>query len=418
VVVKNRAGRVVPSQIISAERDADGKLIVANVAFRAEEVPAVGYDTYYLDFTSEPAAAEGALRFDQSALTLENEYLRVRLDPRHGGIVSLFDKRTGREALDGAKAPFPALSGKPNPNISTRPNPPAKYESATSKARIDWIEKGPVQATVRAYHDYDEKTQPQWKYLRFETRISLAAGQPYVEVVSRIMAKVPPQSDVHPADIKEGYWFSLAPSFRPTRILRDFPLAVEPTQNKEFHALTFVDLLGENLGLLVLHTGTQWFRKDDRGILQNLVMREWESSFTQEFGWPIYSEYRHALWPHGGNLTNADRLRAAGAFSQSLLARVGKPNIGDLPATKGFVTLSPPAVQLSALRRKLGGGLEIRVVEVDGGKTAANVEVALPVTAAMETNLLGAKLADVAFDDNRLRFPIAPWKIRTFDLKS
>ena len=83
-----------------------------------------------------------------------------------------------------------------------------------------------MRATVRAYHD----AQPQWRHLRFETRVTLTADCPYVEVTSRILAKVPPQNDVHPADIKEGYWFSLAPSFQPTEIVRDYPLGVEATK--------------------------------------------------------------------------------------------------------------------------------------------------------------------------------------------
>ena len=57
MVVKDRAGRVVPSQIVKADRDPQGNLMVASVAFAAEKVPGVGYDTYYLEFTPEAAAA-------------------------------------------------------------------------------------------------------------------------------------------------------------------------------------------------------------------------------------------------------------------------------------------------------------------------------------------------------------------------
>ena len=76
---------------------------------------------------------------------------------------------------------------------------------------------------------------------------------------------MPPHSDVAPPDIKEGYWLSFAPAFPVTKVLRDFPFGVEATKNPDFHALTFVDLLGKDEGLLVLHPGTQWFRRDDGG---------------------------------------------------------------------------------------------------------------------------------------------------------
>jgi alpha-mannosidase len=348
------------------------------------------------------------MRFDEASLMLENEHIKVRLDPITGGVRSVVDKRSGRETINGARGAFPVLTGRPNPNLSLRPKPPAAYDSSKSKAQIDWVEKGPLRATVRARH--------QWPYLAFETRVTVTAGVPYVEVLSRVFTGVPPHFDVAPADIKEGYWFSFAPAFPPTSVVRDFPFAIEPTEKAAFHALTFVDLVGKDLGLLVLHMGTQWFRRDERGVFSNLVMREWASHYDREYGWPIYAEYRHALLPHDGNLSNADRLRASSAFGQPLIARAGPAQRGDLPATKGFLAVTPPAVQLAALRKKPGPGLEIRVVEVEGRAALADVELGFPFGAARETNLLGAHVADAARHGNGLRLAIAPWKIRTFQL--
>jgi len=427
VIVRDRAGRVLPSQIVKADRDKQGNLVMAEIAFPAEKVPSVGYETYYLEFT--PAAALGTsfdLRFDEPSLTLENEHLKVRLDPASGGVRSLIDKPSGREALDGTKGAFPLFTGRPNPNLSLRPKPPANYDSSKSKAVIDWVEKGPLRATVRARHN--------WPYLVFETRVTVTAGVPYVEVLTRMLCRVPPHSDVAPADIKEGYWFSLAPSFEPASVIRDFPLAIEPTNNKAFHALTFVDLVGKDQGLLYLHPGTQWFRRGEKGLLSNLVMREWASWFDREYGWPIYAEYRHALMPHSGRLTNADRLQAASAFGQPLIARPGMTHGGDLPASKGFVLVTPAGAQLSALRRKANGRLEIRVVEVEGREEEALVELGFPAAVVQETNLLGAKVVNVVRGMNRRPGPVrpprrflpdavnavqvalAPWKIRTFEI--
>jgi alpha-mannosidase len=409
VVVKDRAGRVVPSQIVKAEKDPQGNIEVAELAFSVKDVPAVGYETYYLDFSSEPAAAiQSDLRIDQSGLTLENEHLKVRLDPVNGGVSSLFDKRSGREMLDGKRGAFPRFTGKPNPNLSLTPDPPAGYDSAPSKAQIDWVAKGPLLATARAQH--------RWKYLNFETRVTLAAGRPYVEVLTRVFARVPPHADASPPDIKEGYWLSFAPAFEVSKVLRDYPLAVEAAAKNDFHALTFVDLLGKNAGLLVLHPGTQWFSRKEKGIVSNLIMREWASYFDRECGWPIYSEFRHALMPHGGNLTNADRLHASAGFCQPLLVRAGSPQAGELPASKGFLSISPTGVELSAFRKKIGGGLEVRVVEVEGRRTPANVELGLPIVGASETNLLGVKTADIVPKGNQLQFALDPWKIRTFEV--
>jgi alpha-mannosidase len=409
VVVKDRSACVVPSQIVKRHNDPEGNLIVAEVAFLARDVPSVGYDTYYLEFSPQAAApAASGLRVDEPKLILENEFVRVGLDPTSGGVASLVEKATGREMLSPAQGAFPHFTGRPNPNLSTRPNPPAFYDSGKSKAQVDWLAKGPLLATARAQHA--------WPYLKFETRVTLAAGLPYVEVVSRVLALVPPHSDSAPADIKEGYWFSLVPGFPATRVLRDFPFGVEETKNAAFHALTFVDLLGEDRGLLVLHPGTQYFKRGAAGAVSNLVMREWESHFTKEYGWPIYAEYRHALLPHDGKLTNADRLRAAAALARPLACAVGEPRQGDLPLSESFLNVMPGTVQLSAFRRKREGGYELRVVEMEGRRADAAVAINLPVSKAAETDLLGNKVCDAMLQNGRLPIAIEPWKIRTIQL--
>jgi len=307
--VRNRAGQAVPFQVIRQMQDANGNLEVAEMAFAATDLPSAGYDTYYLDFLPQSApAVETALRLDQSSLVIENEHLRVRLDPATRGVAALLHKPTGHDMLDGADGAFPRLSGRPNPNLSRKPNPPAFFDTAKSKAQLDWLAKGPLQAELRARHSLP--------YLEFETRVSLAAGAPYVEVYVRILCQVPPHSDAAPANIKEGYWLSLRPAFPVTEVLRDFPFGIEETRNTTFHALTLVDLLGKEGGLLVLHPGTQFFRRDEGGAVGNLVMREWESHFTREYGWPIYAEYRYRLMPHAPGMTHSDRLRAASAFSR------------------------------------------------------------------------------------------------------
>ena len=149
LVVKNRDGQVVPSQVIASSRDATGNLLVADVAFVPGPIPPAGYDTYYLDGAVEPvAAAPTGLKIDEAKLVLENEHVRVALDPATGAVASLIHKPSGRELLDGKRGAFPHFTGRPNPNLSLTPHPPARYDSATSKAQIDWTERGPVRTTV------------------------------------------------------------------------------------------------------------------------------------------------------------------------------------------------------------------------------------------------------------------------------
>jgi alpha-mannosidase len=434
LVVKDKVGRVLVSQLIGSEaipakdqRDSQGNLMVANVAFFAEKIPAIGYDTYYLEFQSgQMESPSSDLRIDEKRLELENDYVKIRIDSTTGSVISLVNKRTGRETLDGKKGPFPLFRGRANPEFPVRgaemkqqlPRQDTvgkmEFDSSQSKASVRWVEKGPFRATVKARHE--------WPLLKFETYVSLHAHQPWVEVTSRILSDVPPAIDVlgpdgrFPAEIKEGYWLSFAPHFEPISIIRDFPLAVEPTTERFFQGLTFVDLMGREDGLLLLHAGTQYFNRDSNGVFSNLVMREWESHFSNEYGWPRYAEYRHALMPHGVHFTNAERMRASTDFTQLLLAIVGEPQTGSLPKRKGFVSVEPESIQVSAFRKKEGRGFELRLVEVDGEEAMASVNLALPMGEVLETNLLGSKLGDLSPHANEFRFKAQPWKIQTFEI--
>jgi alpha-mannosidase len=371
------------------------------------------------------------------------------LSSKFGAIISLIDKRTGRQMLAGEKGAFPVFRGAPNqdynllgvflqqkyqrhalkiPESFDSSKSLAAYEGVEKPAAspgetdwraminssIRWIEKGPVRATVKTHHD--------WPLMKFETYVTLCAGLPWVEVTSRVLAQIPPAPDAvgadhrFPAEIQEGYWLSFAPSFSATTVIRDFPLGIEASARPTFQARTFVDLVGPEAGLLVLHPGTQYFKREADGGFSNLIMREWESYFSAEYGWPRYAEYHHALWPHDGNFTNADRVRAADAFSQKLITVVGKPGKGSLPNRKSFLTVEPENAHLMVLRKKERQGFEMRVLEIAGRKTDTSLELIVPATRACETNLLGTKIAEVASRSGKLTFELQPWRVRTFEV--
>ena len=450
IVVRHHSGRVVPSQIIKSYKEGGGRLVAGELAFLAEKVPSVGYDTYYLELSpevSQPLPTD--LRINEQQLELENNFMKIKLGASHGALVSLIDKQTGQEMLEPKKSPFPVFKGAPNQDyclrsafigmkygkqelaippffdsskavrtlVASGKEPPSStpaHQGAIPRSEIHWVEKGPLRATLRARHD--------WPLLRFETHVTLCAGLPRVEVTSRVLSEIPPAPDAldangrFPIEIKEGYWLTFAPGFQPVSIIRDFPLAIESTLRQAFQALTFVDLVAKDAGLLVLHPGTQYFKRDSHGIFANLLMREWESHFTGEYGWPRYAEYHHALLPHRGDISNAERMRAAGGFSQKLITVLGQPPGGNLPPRKSFVTLSPNNIQILALRKKDGPGSELRIVEVEGRKSGASVELALPIARCSETDLLGNRVADVPCDGSRVNFEIQPWRVRTFEI--
>jgi alpha-mannosidase len=66
--------------------------------FQALDVPAMGYRAYA--FADAAPVQDAGLRFDKGASTLENRRFKITLDPAGGRIVSIIDKRSGRELVD------------------------------------------------------------------------------------------------------------------------------------------------------------------------------------------------------------------------------------------------------------------------------------------------------------------------------
>ena len=81
----------VTGAVIAVEKTAAGCRFVATA------VAPMGYRTY---LWADAAGPDSALRSDDTAGVIENEFYRVRLDPAAGRIVSIIDKPSGREFVD------------------------------------------------------------------------------------------------------------------------------------------------------------------------------------------------------------------------------------------------------------------------------------------------------------------------------
>lgn len=91
-IVRDAAGRELPSQVVTE----DGR---QRLLFLADEVPSLGYRTYYLGTGARPESIEDLPA--RPVTEFENRHFRLTLAP--GGIRSLLDKTLDREVLDTGK---------------------------------------------------------------------------------------------------------------------------------------------------------------------------------------------------------------------------------------------------------------------------------------------------------------------------
>lgn len=295
---------------------------------------------------------------------------------------------------------------------------PENYASAASTAEIHWIERGPLRATVAVTH--------RLPLLRLEYWISLAANSPQVDVRVRLAAELPPEKTAErvngwqpPLHIPDGYWLSFAPAFQPATVIRDYPLGVEACGKEAIDTSNFLDLVGAQGGLLLVHSGTQYFKRSADGVFSNLIMRDWHSIFLPKSGWPREAEYRFALIPHGRDFTNPDRLRCVEQFDHPALSVVTAPHAGPLGRRRQFLAASSPDLLLTAFRRLGQGVYEARVVEQSGRPARGQLDFGLPVERYAVTNLLGETVAPLQpVAGGKLPVTLAPWEIRTLRIES
>ena len=96
-LMKDPEGNVVSYRVVSCEEAEGG--YKATLRF-SPTVPALGYAAYSLSLDAGDAAMGDAV-VEGSDTVIENEFYRIEVDPaRGGGIVSLVDKKQGRELLD------------------------------------------------------------------------------------------------------------------------------------------------------------------------------------------------------------------------------------------------------------------------------------------------------------------------------
>lgn len=97
IELRDDRGATVPSLAEGSRHHPGGSLAEVTLTFLAGDVPALGYRTYRA--VPGPSTLEGGWA-PRAGTTIENEAFRVQADPARGGaLVSILDKRAGKELL-------------------------------------------------------------------------------------------------------------------------------------------------------------------------------------------------------------------------------------------------------------------------------------------------------------------------------
>ncbi|MFA5205139.1 MAG: glycoside hydrolase family 38 C-terminal domain-containing protein [Lentisphaeria bacterium] len=320
---------------------------------------------------------------------LENEFLRLELNPLTGGIARLLDKRRGRWSVLAGSAPLLEYAVE-RPHSMTawiiEHTGPAEAPRLTG---LGPKQAGPHKASVEAKYVIHESD--------FTVTYELRAGDPALYL--RI----------------EGTWFQRGTPATGIPTLRlALPLNLDGAAGRyeipfgsidrdlnagqEVPALQWAQVNGradgKGAGCLLLNDGKHGHALDGNTLYLTLIRASYDPDPLPEIG---RHDVRLALLPFRGTLEPADAARLARNFNHPLRVVGTTVHPGSLPAAAAGVTLRTPGVVLAAVRpAQAGDGVVLELYSARDTEVTAEMTVGSllgRVRTARETDLLERPLA-------------------------
>lgn len=390
-------GRELPAQLV--ESGTYWFHHYAKFAFPVEAVPAFGYGLYTLvegaatgAAPAEPARITGGqkpcpyMEQDHCDLGLENERIRMRVDPATGGIASLLHKDSGLE-LVAAGQPAAVLE-----YAVERPHGMNSWVLADT-GPVSLLEVVGIRKKAEGPHLASIEVRLRRGDNRFTVLYELGAGSPLLRMAVN------------------GTWVERGTPETGVPLLRlSLPLALTGTKGRyevpfgavdrnlnhgeEVPALQWAQVSGtargKKAGCLVCNDGKHGHSLQDNTLRVTLVRSSYDPDPLPEVG---RQEMSFALVPFAGDLAAADAVRAGNAFNHALRLVGTDVHKGPLPASAGLLTVEGGSVVVCGLKKaEEGHALIVRLFETAGKKTTARIKVnakaAGRVKAAREVDLM------------------------------
>ncbi len=375
-------GRDAPAEVIAR----DGSL--ATVVFVARVAP-LSFSTFEVRPADTPASA-GELRVSERQL--ENTHYRVTLD-ESGDIVSLFDKRVGRELLSGPLR-LQLIDDEPRKwaawevEYSALSAPPREVVGGPATVRV--VEKGPARVALEVVRKAAGST--------FTQRIRLTAG----EAGDRVELLTDIDWQTKGTLLKAA--FPLASGNRNATYDLGLGVAERPTDRPNLYevpAQEWADLTDESgaFGVAVLNDSRHgWDKPDGRTLRLSLihtprVIPSWSWIAEQASNDLGYHRVLMALAGHSGDFRAGRIPETADRLNQPLIAFQAPPHDGPLGRSFSLLHLegaggSEPPVAVRAVKlAEESDEVVVRLQELYGKPVeGVRLRFARPVVALREVN--------------------------------
>ncbi|OUL21593.1 alpha-mannosidase [Nostoc sp. 106C] len=398
--------------------DVSGKQLVSQLSepstllFLATDIPAVGYRLFWL-VPSSPFPPTPPLPSDW---VLENEFLRVVVNPNTGDLSSVFDKTNQREVLSGAGNQLQAFqdSGQYwdawniDPNYTQHPLPPTTLKS------IQWLEKGAVQSRLRVVRQLGES--------EFCQDYILSVGVPLLKIATivnwqenHVLVKAAFPLNVT-ADFAT-YEIPCGAIRRPTK-----PQTPAEKAKWEVPALRWADLTEEIdecvYGVSLLNDCKYGYDSQPNQLRLTLLRSPNWPNPEADRG---FHQFTYALYPHAGSWESAHTVKRGYELNIPLQVIVN-PLItqnSELSTTDkmSFLNLSADNLILMAFKQSEDDPqqLILRCYECHGDTAKLSLHSDLRLDLGEPVDLLERSVT-TKFSSEQQIFTIEPWKILSFKI--
>lgn len=401
IVVRDSSGKQMKGQVVGRGNYWGHEF--ATIAFRAEDVPAIGYKVYAVDVAATPVEGHGAWisrsfpegtesmipEINDSGV-LENDYLKVVVDFPSGAIAHLIDKETGfdyvpqGELLGLLEGYIEAPHGMTSWVIGQTP----QVTEMVSGGSLDIVHRGPNRVAVRSNRV--------WRDSRISVEIGLDAGSRTVDfrLQTRWVERGTPETGVpmlkvaFPVNVQDG-----VPTY-------EIPFGSQQRVQsvQEIPALKWADLSGVTpsgpMGITLLNDCKYGHSCVDNTLRLTLLRSSYDPDPLPEIA---DHDIRYAVIAHRGGLNVIDATRAGEQFNSQMPAVNATVQKGKLPAEKSFVESLTPNVFLSAVKKAEDSkAIVVRLFEAAGKETTAKVrlgDLVKPTAKAVETDVLERPLS-------------------------
>jgi len=436
VLVRDGSGKTYPAQIVGGKSTPPG--FTSKVRFVADALPAGGYKTFYVDMT-KPGKFNQSLRVNDS--TFQTEFFRVTFNMETGNIVSLYDKRTGREYVEPGGELNQLRMYLEDKNGGMKAwyiNKIVKEEDVTNVESVEVEEVGPVRACVKSV-----KT---WGNSRFIERAYIYRSYPRIEYDLEVRWLETGSDSTHspmlratfPINIDESSFYNHVPFDVVERPIdgklngkpvphyiqhRDvYGIEAADKDGQEVPAQHWVDLTDGETGIALLNDSKYGHSVHEGKLRLTLMRAAGDPDLYPNLG---KFNIRYALYPHEGNWTNGVWTEGEDFNVPVYAAEPPSSALAQKDATRpeeaSLISLEGNGVVLSGMKKaEKGNELIVRVAEMEGNRTTAKLNLPVEIQSVRRLNVIEMPLeedvANPSINNNTVHVDVDPHEIVTLGI--